>query len=138
MGLCSRRRKILLFLFLLLIPNLAAQTDPTVGGIALDPSLHERRRAPSLQSIIARSKPTAVWSDTDMLWIDRDTSGHPLFALNHAYQLDSADAHGSWALFDADPGYVAAGCQAVKFQKRTPEVCVPREQWSVMRLLGST
>ncbi|HEY8748752.1 MAG TPA: hypothetical protein VIM11_12305 [Tepidisphaeraceae bacterium] len=109
MGLCSRRRKKLLVLFLLLIPNLAAQTEPTVGGIALDPSLHVRRRTPSLHSIIARSKPTAVWSDTDMLWIDRDTSGHPLFALNHAYQLDTADAHGSWALFDADPGYVAAG-----------------------------
>jgi N-acetylneuraminate synthase len=26
-----------------------------------------------------------------------------------------------------------AGCDAVKFQKRTPELCVPPEQWSVMR-----
>lgn len=26
-----------------------------------------------------------------------------------------------------------AGCDAVKFQKRTPEHCVPREQWNVMR-----
>lgn len=26
-----------------------------------------------------------------------------------------------------------AGCDAVKFQKRTPEVCVPKHQWEVMR-----
>jgi len=26
-------------------------------------------------------------------------------------------------------GAVRAGCDAVKFQKRTPELCVPREQW---------
>ncbi len=26
-----------------------------------------------------------------------------------------------------------AGCDAVKFQKRTPEVCVPRDQWDKMR-----
>ena len=28
---------------------------------------------------------------------------------------------------------VVAGCSAVKFQKRTPELCVPAEQWDVMR-----
>ena len=26
-----------------------------------------------------------------------------------------------------------AGVDAVKFQKRTPEVCVPRDQWDIMR-----
>jgi N-acetylneuraminate synthase len=30
-------------------------------------------------------------------------------------------------------GAVLAGCDAVKFQKRTPEKCVPRDQWSLMR-----
>ncbi len=28
---------------------------------------------------------------------------------------------------------VAAGCDAVKFQKRTPEVCVPKDQWNIER-----
>lgn len=28
---------------------------------------------------------------------------------------------------------VAAGCDAVKFQKRTPEICVPRDQWDKER-----
>jgi N-acetylneuraminate synthase len=30
-------------------------------------------------------------------------------------------------------GAARAGCDAVKFQKRTPEVCVPRDQWDVER-----
>lgn len=30
-------------------------------------------------------------------------------------------------------GAAFAGCDAVKFQKRTPELCVPRDQWDVMR-----
>jgi N-acetylneuraminate synthase len=30
-------------------------------------------------------------------------------------------------------GAVQAGCNAVKFQKRTPELCVPLEQWNVTR-----
>jgi len=30
-------------------------------------------------------------------------------------------------------GAKAAGCDAVKFQKRTPEVCVPKEQWNIER-----
>jgi N-acetylneuraminate synthase len=28
---------------------------------------------------------------------------------------------------------IKAGCDAVKFQKRTPEICVPKEQWEVQR-----
>jgi N-acetylneuraminate synthase len=30
-------------------------------------------------------------------------------------------------------GAVFAGCDAVKFQKRTPELCVPRDQWDLER-----
>ena len=30
-------------------------------------------------------------------------------------------------------GAVFAGCDAVKFQKRTPEICVPRDQWEIPR-----
>lgn len=56
--------------------------------------------------------------------------GHPCFivaeiGINHNGSLDSAKQ-----LIDAA---VAAGCQAVKFQKRTPEICVPPEQRDVMR-----
>lgn len=30
-------------------------------------------------------------------------------------------------------GAVFAGCNAVKFQKRTPEICVPKEEWEIER-----
>ncbi|MCS6989814.1 MAG: N-acetylneuraminate synthase family protein [Chloroherpetonaceae bacterium] len=30
-------------------------------------------------------------------------------------------------------GAVHAGCDAVKFQKRTPEICVPKDQWHIER-----
>jgi len=30
-------------------------------------------------------------------------------------------------------GAIFAGCNAVKFQKRTPELCVPRDQWEIER-----
>jgi N-acetylneuraminate synthase len=30
-------------------------------------------------------------------------------------------------------GAIAAGCDAVKFQKRTPEICVPLDQWNIER-----
>ncbi len=30
-------------------------------------------------------------------------------------------------------GAVQAGCDAVKFQKRTPEICVPKDQWYIER-----
>jgi len=30
-------------------------------------------------------------------------------------------------------GAIFAGCNAVKFQKRTPELCVPKDQWNIER-----
>jgi len=56
--------------------------------------------------------------------------GHPVFVtaeigINHNGSLDVAKR-----LID---GAVYAGCDAVKFQKRTPELCVPRDQWNVER-----
>ncbi len=56
--------------------------------------------------------------------------GHPVYVIaeigiNHNGDLDQA-----LRLIDAA---VDAGCDAVKFQKRTPELCVPPEQRDVMR-----
>ena len=56
--------------------------------------------------------------------------GHPVFVvaeigLNHNGQLDLARR-----LIDMA---VEVGCDAVKFQKRTPELCVPEEYKNVMR-----
>ena len=56
--------------------------------------------------------------------------GRPVYVtgeigINHNGELENA-----LALIDAA---VEAGCDAVKFQKRTPEVCTPRDQWDVER-----
>jgi N-acetylneuraminate synthase len=56
--------------------------------------------------------------------------GHPVLVvaeigINHNGSLEIARK-----LID---GAVLAGCDAVKFQKRTPERCVPRDQWYVER-----
>jgi len=56
--------------------------------------------------------------------------GHPVYitgeiGINHNGELSNA-----FALIDQA---AAAGCDAVKFQKRTPEVCTPRDQWDIER-----
>ncbi|GAA2105430.1 N-acetylneuraminate synthase family protein [Microlunatus panaciterrae] len=56
--------------------------------------------------------------------------GHPVFitgeiGINHNGELKNA--------FDLIDVAAEAGCNAVKFQKRTPEVCTPRDQWDVER-----
>jgi N-acetylneuraminate synthase len=56
--------------------------------------------------------------------------GHPVYVtgeigINHNGELANA-----FALIDQA---AAAGCDAVKFQKRTPELCTPRDQWETER-----
>lgn len=56
--------------------------------------------------------------------------GRPVYVIaelgiNHNGSLDTAKR-----MID---GAVLAGCDAVKFQKRTPELCVPRDQWHIER-----
>ena len=56
--------------------------------------------------------------------------GQPVYitgeiGINHNGELANA-----FALIDQA---AAAGCDAVKFQKRTPEICTPRDQWDIER-----
>jgi len=56
--------------------------------------------------------------------------GEPVYiiaeiGINHNGSLENAKK-----LID---GAVKAGCDAVKFQKRTPELCVPKNQWNIER-----
>jgi N-acetylneuraminate synthase len=57
-------------------------------------------------------------------------AGRPVYitgeiGINHNGDLDNAIA-----LIDQAAD---AGCDAVKFQKRTPEICTPRDQWGIER-----
>jgi N-acetylneuraminate synthase len=56
--------------------------------------------------------------------------GHPVFiigeiGINHNGSIEIAKKIIS--------GAKHAGCDAVKFQKRTPEICVPKDQWDIER-----
>ena len=55
---------------------------------------------------------------------------HPVFiiaeiGINHNGSVETAEK-----LIE---GAKNAGCDAVKFQKRTPEICVPKDQWQIER-----
>ncbi|MFX4273142.1 N-acetylneuraminate synthase family protein [Propionibacteriaceae bacterium Y1685] len=57
-------------------------------------------------------------------------AGHPVYVtgeigINHNGELENV-----YKLIDVA---AAAGCDAVKFQKRTPEIAVPKDQWDVER-----
>jgi NeuB family len=57
-------------------------------------------------------------------------SGRPVYITGEIGINHNGDLANAIALIDhaAD-----AGCDAVKFQKRTPEICTPRDQWEIER-----
>ena len=56
--------------------------------------------------------------------------GQPVYVIGEIGINHNGDLRNALALIDAAK---AAGMDAVKFQKRTPEVCTPRDQWDVER-----
>lgn len=56
--------------------------------------------------------------------------GHPVFVTGEIGINHNGDLENAFALIDAA---AEAGCDAVKFQKRTPEICTPRDQWDIER-----
>ncbi len=56
--------------------------------------------------------------------------GHPVYVIGEIGINHNGDLANAIALIDHAK---AAGMDAVKFQKRTPEVCTPRDQWDIER-----
>lgn len=56
--------------------------------------------------------------------------GHPCFIVAEIGLNHNSDINIAKKLIDSA---ALAGCDAVKFQKRTPEKCVPRDQWDIER-----
>ena len=57
-------------------------------------------------------------------------SAHPCFIVGEIGINHNGDLSIAKRLIDTAKD---AGCDAVKFQKRTAEICVPRDQWSILR-----
>ena len=57
-------------------------------------------------------------------------TGHPVYIIGEIGINHNGDVEVAKRLID---GAVQAGCDAVKFQKRTPEICPPRDQWDKER-----
>ncbi|CAM5501145.1 hypothetical protein GCM10010343_40770 [Streptomyces avidinii] len=56
--------------------------------------------------------------------------GRPVYVVGEIGINHNGDLGSAFALIDAA---AEAGCDAVKFQKRTPEICTPRDQWDIER-----
>ncbi|KUL55183.1 N-acetylneuraminate synthase [Streptomyces sp. NRRL F-4489] len=56
--------------------------------------------------------------------------GRPVYVTGEIGINHNGDLENAFRLIDAAAD---AGCDAVKFQKRTPEVCTPRDQWDIER-----
>lgn len=56
--------------------------------------------------------------------------GRPVYVTGEIGINHNGDLENAFALIDAA---LEAGCDAVKFQKRTPEICTPRDQWDIER-----
>ena len=57
-------------------------------------------------------------------------AGYPVYITGEIGINHNGDLANAFALIDQA---AAAGCDAVKFQKRTPQVCTPRDQWDLER-----
>lgn len=56
--------------------------------------------------------------------------GHPVFVIGEIGINHNGDIRIAKKIID---GALHAGCDAVKFQKRTPEICTPKDQWNIER-----
>lgn len=56
--------------------------------------------------------------------------GQPVYVVGEIGINHNGELGNALALIDAA---AEAGCDAVKFQKRTPEICTPRDQWDIER-----
>ncbi|MEV0091999.1 N-acetylneuraminate synthase family protein [Streptomyces sp. NPDC050738] len=56
--------------------------------------------------------------------------GQPVYITGEIGINHNGDLNNALALIDVAAD---AGCDAVKFQKRTPEICTPRDQWDIER-----
>jgi len=100
-------------------------------------SSHQEANAGSVEdanvTVLSSREAKAVWPANETITLNSGNKigpGEPCYiiaeiGINHNGSLEIAKQ-----LIDEA---VAAKASAVKFQKRTPEICVPKDQWNIMR-----
>lgn len=83
----------------------------------------ERRTSPAMTAATPNSRLRPFGSRTA-------GPGRPVYVVGEIGINHNGDLGNALALIDAA---AEAGCDAVKFQKRTPEICTPRDQWDIER-----
>ncbi|WCD88245.1 N,N'-diacetyllegionaminic acid synthase [Streptomyces xanthophaeus] len=102
-----------------------ASTDPT--HLPYSPRLPHRRTSPAMT--VTATTPTA--HARQRTFGSRTAGpGRPVYVVGEIGINHNGDLGNAFALVDAA---AEAGCDAVKFQKRTPEICTPRDQWDIER-----
>ncbi|WP_459799533.1 N-acetylneuraminate synthase family protein [Herbidospora sp. RD11066] len=93
--------------------------------LAAQPQAPAERPAPAHRPRAITVEPKAVRIGENLLG-----AGHPVYVIGEIGINHNGDVEIAKKLIDVA---VEAGCDAVKFQKRTPEICVPMEQRSQIR-----
>lgn len=102
---------------------------------------HDLARARALAPLLAPAVTPPVPKDTPAMTVTpahrlrtfgprTAGPGRPVYVVGEIGINHNGDLGNALALIDAA---AEAGCDAVKFQKRTPEICTPRDQWDIER-----
>lgn len=104
-------------------PHPAPQPDPLLDPQPTPRTSPHRRTPPAM---------TTSTSDSRLRTFGARTAGpgRPVYVVGEIGINHNGDLGNAFALIDAA---AEAGCDAVKFQKRTPEICTPRDQWDIER-----
>lgn len=117
----------------LLAPLLDVRPDPLPTPHAEPATPHAEPAPPAPVLPHRRTPPAMTASPTARLrTLGSRTAGpgRPVYVVGEIGINHNGDLGTALALIDAA---AEAGCDAVKFQKRTPEICTPRDQWDVER-----
>lgn len=113
----------------LLAPLLDVRPDPQLTPLAAPAT----PATPALVPPHRRTSPVMTASpNTRLRSFGSRTAGpgQPVYVAGEIGINHNGDLGNAFALIDAA---AEAGCDAVKFQKRTPEICTPRDQWDIER-----
>jgi N-acetylneuraminate synthase len=111
-----------------------ANEDSSITGQVVDGTAEHTKEDGTENMVDPKIDNTKIIGATEgpIRTIGRKTVGadNPVYVVGEIGINHNGDLENAFGLIDAA---VDAGCDAVKFQKRTPETCTPRDQWDIER-----